>query len=260
MPVRAVPSRPRPLGRLVACGALAFALLVAASGCGGDDPQGNVVADVLKDDELPTQPAVATTEAEAPKECESAKTEVTIGDAPEVTVPEGEPPTEIQITDVTVGEGHAVEAGDDAKVLYTGVKFSDGEEFDSSWKDPLTPFDVAGVGQASVIAGWNQGLIGMRPGGRRQIVIPPDLAYGPADDSEGAHELAGETLVFVIDLREVCFPEPETTTTTAPAEGTTTAPAGDDTTTTAPEGASSTTTGADDPTSSGDDTTTTAPE
>jgi peptidylprolyl isomerase len=118
---------------------------------------------------------------------------------PEVDFPAGEPPADLQITDVWEGNGPEAKAGDTVSVHYVGVAFSTGEEFDSSWSrgDPLE----FRLGAGRVIAGWDQGLQGMRVGGRRQLVIPPDLAYG----NRGAGRVIkpGETLIFVCDLVSV---------------------------------------------------------
>ena len=117
-------------------------------------------------------------------------------DKPEIDFPGGEPPENLEITDVWEGEGAVAKAGDTVQVHYVGVAYSTGEEFDASWNrgEPLE-FRL-GVGQ--VIAGWDQGVQGMKVGGRRQLIIPPDLAYG---DSGAAGAIApGETLIFVCDL------------------------------------------------------------
>jgi peptidylprolyl isomerase len=115
---------------------------------------------------------------------------------PEVDFPGGEPPTELEISDIWEGDGAVAKAGDTVQVHYVGVAYSTGEEFDASWSrgEPLE-FRL-GVGQ--VIAGWDQGVQGMRVGGRRQLVIPPDLAYG--DRGAGRSIAPGETLIFVCDL------------------------------------------------------------
>jgi peptidylprolyl isomerase len=115
---------------------------------------------------------------------------------PEVDFPGGEPPAELQITDLKAGDGAEAKAGDTVQVHYVGVAYSTGEEFDSSYDrgDPLE-FQL-GVGR--VIAGWDQGVQGMRVGGRRQLVIPPHLAYG--DRGAGNAIAPGETLIFVCDL------------------------------------------------------------
>jgi peptidylprolyl isomerase len=115
---------------------------------------------------------------------------------PEIDFPGGEPPTELQVTDIWPGDGPVANAGDTVSVHYVGVAFSTGEEFDSSWnRDDPIQFRL-GVGQ--VIAGWDQGVQGMRVGGRRQLVIPPDLAYG--ERGAGRSIAPGETLIFVCDL------------------------------------------------------------
>jgi peptidylprolyl isomerase len=115
---------------------------------------------------------------------------------PEIDFPEGEPPSELSVTDEIVGEGAEATAGSSVTAHYVGVAFSTGEEFDASWNrgEPLR-FRL-GVGQ--VIAGWDQGIAGMKVGGRRRLVIPPQLAYG----SRGAGSAIGpnETLIFVVDL------------------------------------------------------------
>ena len=115
---------------------------------------------------------------------------------PEVDFPGGEPPADLQITDIKEGDGEVAKAGDRVQVHYVGVAYSTGEEFDSSYDrgDPLQ-FQL---GAGRVIAGWDQGVQGMRVGGRRQLVIPPHLAYG--DRGAGNAIAPGETLIFVCDL------------------------------------------------------------
>jgi peptidylprolyl isomerase len=115
---------------------------------------------------------------------------------PEVDFPGGDPPTELEITDLWEGDGRAAGAGDTVKVHYVGVAYSTGEEFDASWSRGAPLEFRLGVGQ--VIAGWDQGVQGMKVGGRRQLVIPPDLAYG--DRGAGRSIAPGETLIFVCDL------------------------------------------------------------
>ena len=115
---------------------------------------------------------------------------------PEVDFPGGEPPADLQITDIKVGDGAEAKAGDFVQVHYVGVAYSTGEEFDSSYDrgDPLG-FQL---GAGRVISGWDQGVQGMRVGGRRQLVIPAHLAYG--DRGAGNVIAPGETLIFVCDL------------------------------------------------------------
>ncbi len=120
-------------------------------------------------------------------------------DKPEIDFPEGPPPTELEVTDLTEGEGTEATSGSTVSVHYVGVAHSTGEEFDSSYNrgDPLR-FRL-GVGQ--VISGWDTGVQGMRVGGRRRLVIPPQLGYG--DRGAGGVIKPGETLIFVVDLLDV---------------------------------------------------------
>jgi peptidylprolyl isomerase len=118
---------------------------------------------------------------------------------PQVEVPDGPPPKELETTDVTEGEGTEARTGDTVTVEYVGVSYSDGKEFDSSWERP-EPFSFQ-LGGGQVIPGWDQGIAGMKVGGRRELIIPPDLAYG----EQGSPPAIGpnETLVFVVDLTDV---------------------------------------------------------
>ncbi len=114
---------------------------------------------------------------------------------PLVDYPGGEPPTELQLTDLVVGAGPEATPGAQVEVHYVGVEFDTGEEFDASWnRGRPVEFPLAGL-----IAGWQEGIPGMRVGGRRELIVPPHLAYG-ADVQAGGHRLAGKTLIFVIDL------------------------------------------------------------
>ena len=97
---------------------------------------------------------------------------------PEVPVPEGDPPTELEITDIVEGDGAEAAPGDSVSVQYVGVNHSNGQQFDASW-DGGQPFEFE-LGGGSVIPGWDEGVAGMKVGGRRELVIPPDLGYGAA--------------------------------------------------------------------------------
>lgn len=115
---------------------------------------------------------------------------------PEIDFIEGPAPTELVITDIVEGDGAEAKPGDTVDVHYVGVEFDTGEQFDASWdRGESISFPLTGL-----IAGWQEGIPGMKVGGRRQLVIPPELAYGPAG---GGHRLSGKTLVFVIDLLDV---------------------------------------------------------
>ncbi|HEY5822081.1 MAG TPA: FKBP-type peptidyl-prolyl cis-trans isomerase [Propionibacteriaceae bacterium] len=118
---------------------------------------------------------------------------------PEIDFYDGPPPEDLEITDITVGSGAEAGPGDKVKVHYVGVALSTGEEFDASYNRGA-PLDFP-LGAGRVIAGWDQGVSGMKVGGRRQLVIPPHLGYG--DRGAGGVIKPGETLIFVVDLVSV---------------------------------------------------------
>lgn len=155
---------------LVACATLAFA------GCGDDDS---------------TTGTTAATETTTGAQSVSTDTKT----KPEIEVPEDQPPAELVEEDVVEGKGRPAKAGDAVTVQYVGVGYESGEEFDASWGGEPITFQL---GSGQVIEGWDQGLQGMKVGGRRQLTIPPDLAYGEAGfpPSIGPNE----TLIFVVDL------------------------------------------------------------
>ena len=163
--------------------ALAAAAVLALAACGDDD-----------DDGADTNASDTTAEQSAP-----AGEDVDTSKKPKVTVPKGEPPAGLQIKDLKEGDGQTAKSGDTVTVHYVGVAYSTGKQFDASWdrKEPF-PFQL-GAGQ--VIPGWDQGVAGMKVGGRRELTIPPDLAYGET----GAPPDIGpnETLIFVVDLLKI---------------------------------------------------------
>jgi peptidylprolyl isomerase len=168
--------------------AIAVSALIAA-GCGGDDDEAS------ESSAAQTTPPAFETPAVPEEGGDLTDTSV----KPAVEVPEGEPPTELETEDIVEGEGEAAEAGDTLTMQYVGVSYATGEQFDASW-DIGQPF-IFELGAGTVIEGWDEGLVGMREGGRRQLVIPPDMAYGAA----GSPPVIGpdETLVFVVDLVEI---------------------------------------------------------
>ncbi len=147
----------------------------------------------------PTAPA----ENPAIEECEARTppappTEETIDpdDEPEIEVPDGAPPCELIIQDIHEGSGAEVKEGAAVTVNYTGVSWSTGEKFDSSWdRGQAATFPLG-----QVVQGWQEGIPGMKEGGRRQLIIPPDLGYGPA--GRPPQIAPNETLIFIIDLIE----------------------------------------------------------
>ena len=118
---------------------------------------------------------------------------------PSVTIPAEAPPSELVKTDLEVGSGDEAVKGKNVSVHYVGVAWSNGQEFDASWNRG-DAFDFR-LGAGQVIQGWDDGVAGMKVGGRRQLTIPPDMGYG----SRGAGGVikGGETLVFVVDLLNV---------------------------------------------------------
>jgi peptidylprolyl isomerase len=122
---------------------------------------------------------------------------MSMGEKPEVTVPADQAPSyQLEIDDITVGDGDEAVSGRVVEVHYVGVSWNTGEQFDASW-DRGSTFKF-GLGKGQVIPGWDQGVAGMKVGGRRRITIPPMLAYG----KQGAGGAIGpdETIVFVVDL------------------------------------------------------------
>jgi len=118
---------------------------------------------------------------------------------PEISIPDADPPSTLVIEDLVVGDGTEAGPGMAVTVDYAGTAWSTGQEFDASWnRNDTFSFNL---GASQVIAGWDEGVAGMRVGGRRQLTIPPDKGYGAA----GAGGAIGpnETLVFVVDLRSV---------------------------------------------------------
>jgi peptidylprolyl isomerase len=118
---------------------------------------------------------------------------------PDVTVPDAAPPDELVMTDEVEGTGDEATAGSHVSVHYVGVSWSTGEQFDASW-DRMEPFRFP-LGEGYVIKGWDDGVQGMRVGGRRTLHIPPHLGYGA--QGAGGVIAPNETLIFVVDLLDV---------------------------------------------------------
>lgn len=137
----------------------------------------------------------------APTRCAPIKPNPPIKGAPVVPPVKGKVPTTLTTKDIKVGHGRAAKNGDDVKVLYVGVSCSTGKMFDSSWSHPpLTPFPVKPLGAAQVIPGWNKGLVGVRAGGIRELIIPAADGYGASGTSGIA---PNETLIFVVEVKSV---------------------------------------------------------
>jgi len=170
---------------------------VALAAC-GDEPKDS------RDSASKPAPSPTTTATETNPEAPSTPTEAgkvskDLGQKPEIPKPTGSPPTKLEALDIVKGKGTAAKKGDKVSVQYVGVTFSTGEEFDASW-ERNEPFEFT-LGAGEVIPGWDEGVVGMKEGGRRQLTIPAELAYG----AQGSPPAIGpnETLVFVIDLEKV---------------------------------------------------------
>jgi peptidylprolyl isomerase len=124
---------------------------------------------------------------------------VTVPSKPQVDFPTSDLTGELQIRDIAEGDGATAQSGHQVVVHYVGVAHSTGEEFDASYNRGA-PFTFP-LGEGRVIAGWDQGVQGMKIGGRRELIIPPHLGYG--DRGAGAAIAGGETLIFVVDLLEL---------------------------------------------------------
>jgi peptidylprolyl isomerase len=158
---------------------LCVALALAVAGCGSSDDSSSE----------------ATGEATTAAKSDTGATN--LNKKPKVTVPSGPAPKKLEEKEIVEGDGAEAKAGDEVTVQYVGVGYDSKEEFDSSWSrgEPST-FDLD-----EVIPGWNQGIAGMKVGGRRELTIPANLAYGPT----GSPPVIGpnETLIFVVDLLAV---------------------------------------------------------
>jgi peptidylprolyl isomerase len=129
----------------------------------------------------------------------TTKAAITVPNGPTVQLPTGPAPTQLQVKDLKTGTGAEAKSGDQVSVQYTGVLYDNGSKFDSSY-DHGQPFSFK-LGTGAVIQGWDQGVAGMKVGGRRELIIPPDLAYGAQGQPPTIPPNA--TLVFVIDLVSV---------------------------------------------------------
>ncbi len=181
-------------------------VVFAFAACGGEDDRSGESGAAPSEEatEAATEaPTEAAPEAAAPTE---GKTGVKVtgkaGEKPTIEVPEGaEPPSELTIEDLEEGDGAEAKAGTTISVDYIGTLFKDGTEFDNSY-DRGEPISFP-LGAGQVIPGWDQGFEGMKVGGRRLLVIPSDLAYGPTGQGPIGPD---EALVFVVELKDVSSP------------------------------------------------------
>jgi peptidylprolyl isomerase len=183
-----------------------FTVALFAAGCGDDDSGGSDEATNLTQTQTQTTPAQTTpqpSQAQAPKARKVKPTagEATIDRKPKVPKGKGDAPKQLVVQDLIVGKGKRAKSGDTVSVQYVGVLFDNGKQFDASWNGskPGQAFQFP-LGAGQVIPGWDQGVVGMREGGRRKLVIPSELAYGaqgfPPDIPPDA------ALIFDIDLEK----------------------------------------------------------
>jgi peptidylprolyl isomerase len=172
---------------------LALVLSAGVAACGEDDEPASGGSGAESAESTP-EPAPAAADVDGLAEGISKETDA----KPEVPAPEGDPPTELVVKDIKVGKGPAAKPGDTLTMQYVGTSWSNGQQFDASW-DAGQPFPFQ-LGAGMVIPGWDEGMVGMKKGGRRLLVIPPDMGYGPS----GSGPIGpNETLIFVVDLVEI---------------------------------------------------------
>jgi FKBP-type peptidyl-prolyl cis-trans isomerase len=170
---------------------LCLALAIAVGGCGGGG------SDSSSDS---TGSSDSTSSKSSTETTETTETDNTdLSKKPVVTVPTEVSPDKFAYLEIVEGDGPVAKSGDKVTVQYVGVGFDSEKEFDSSWSAGQ-PFPFT-LGAGEVIKGWDQGVEGMKVGGRRELLIPANLAYGPA----GRPPKIGpnETLIFIIDLLKV---------------------------------------------------------
>ena len=184
-------SLPRSLSVRVKLLSITLVLLLGAAivACGGDDSSSGETAATP----APTEtPAAANVDEIVAGITKNTKKE------PKIVTPKGDPPSQLVIKDIVKGKGPKAKAGDTLVMKYTGYSWSNGQKFDASW-DRGQPFPFR-LGAGMVIPGWDKGMVGMQQGGRRLLIIPPDLGYGPA----GSGPIGpNETLIFAVDLVKI---------------------------------------------------------
>jgi len=168
------------IARRAAAAAVLSAALLAGCGSSSEKPA--------------AKPKATSTATPAPTSAPATDT----SQKPVIKVPKRKAPKKLVVKDLVNGKGAAAKAGDTIRVQYVGANYADGKQFDASW-DRGQPFQFQ-LGAGMVIPGWDKGIAGMKVGGRRELIIPPKLAYGPA----GSGPIGpNETLIFVVDLQQI---------------------------------------------------------
>ncbi len=186
--------RPSRRGRIPAALLGALALLVAGvliAGCGSSSESSTITVG----NESKADNKLITAEEQTPKQ----PTTGPLASVPKVEPGKGSKPKNLETKDIIVGTGKEAKSGDNVYVDYVGGLWTTGKEFDSSFKRK-TPFQFT-VGTGQVIAGWDKGIVGMKEGGRRELKIPSQEAYGPLGN--GTTIPKNEALIFIVDLLKV---------------------------------------------------------
>ena len=179
---------------LVVIGGIVWLAIALSSGGGKAKPAAEVTA-------TPTASTSPTPPPAAPAKCAKITPNPPSKGQPMVPDVKGKPSSKLVIKDVTTGHGPAAKKGADVAVTYIGISCSTGKVFDASYLHGSSPFDVKPLGQASVITGWNQGLLGVKAGGVRELVIPASLGYGVQGSPPTI--APNETLIFLITVKSV---------------------------------------------------------
>lgn len=173
-------------------------ILLAVNLSGGGKKAASVASSATP---APTVSASAPPPPAAPKKCAAIKPNPPSKSAPTVPDVKGKAPSKLVVKDVKTGHGPAAKKGADVSVTYIGISCSTGKVFDASYLHGNQPFDVKPLGQAGVIQGWNDGLIGVKAGGVRELIIPAALGYGPQGQPPTIQP--NETLIFLITVKSV---------------------------------------------------------
>jgi FKBP-type peptidyl-prolyl cis-trans isomerase len=174
---------------------VAFCVALFAAGCGGSSDDSSSTGSTESSGSTGSNESTGSSKAGDPSETTSTKKKT----KPTVTVPKGISPKSYAIKEIEEGTGATAKKGDKVSVQYVGVGYDSEEEFDSSWSRN-EPFSFT-LGAGEVIKGWDQGVEGMKVGGRRELLLPPELAYGAAGSPPSIGP--NETLIFMIDLLSV---------------------------------------------------------
>jgi peptidylprolyl isomerase len=167
---------------------------VALSGCGGGGQKGSTAS-------IPSSASSSSTPVQAPATttAKPGGSPTKLGQKPSIPKPSGPPPNNLVVRDLVKGTGQTAKKGDTVSVQYVGVSYSTGKQFDASW-DRGQPFQFE-LGAGNVIPGWDKGVVGMKVGGRRQLIVPANLAYGAQGQPPTIQP--NETLIFDIDLLKI---------------------------------------------------------